>query len=76
MELDIYLHVHLSSLMKQIRERAFCLYFVPYASVSLFKMADAFKITVNDLEQELAHLITKGVLSVRIDSHEQVMVIL
>jgi hypothetical protein len=59
--------------MKQIRERAFVLYFVPYASVSMLKMAIAFKLSVHELEEELAHLITKGILSVRIDSHEQVI---
>jgi len=69
--LDIHLHDHVQSLYDKVRTKALVQYFSPYTSVDMNKMAQAFQVTMVDLEKELSKLIVDGTISARIDSHNK-----
>ncbi|CAM0870445.1 unnamed protein product [Alopecurus aequalis] len=71
--LDIHLHEHLETLYKDIRHKAIIQYTLPFISVDLNTMADAFKTSVSMLEKELAALITDNKITARIDSHNKIL---
>lgn len=71
--LDIHLHEHLETLYKDIRHKAIIQYTLPFLSVDLNTMADAFKTSVSLLEKELAALITENKIQARIDSHNKIL---
>ncbi|XP_051183650.1 COP9 signalosome complex subunit 1 [Lolium perenne] len=71
--LDIHLHEHLETLYKDIRHKAIIQYTLPFISVDLNTMADAFKTSVSMLEKELAALITENKINARIDSHNKIL---
>ncbi|KAJ3192693.1 COP9 signalosome complex subunit 1 [Irineochytrium annulatum] len=71
--LDMYLHVHVDQICKDIRQRALIQYFGPFISVDIKKMAAAFNTTVAELEPELAQLIIGNHIQARIDSHNKVL---
>lgn len=83
LQLDLHLHDHITNLYEKIRSKALVQYFSPYTSVDLNKMAQAFQVSVEDLEKELAKLIMEGerggergssdrvFISARIDSHNK-----
>lgn len=50
-----------------IRSRAVALYFQPFATVKLEKMASAFGWTVDETEQEVVRLIGEGEVKGRVD---------
>ena len=72
LRLDYFLSDHVDTLYERIRVRALCQYFLPFATADLRLMADVFRTTVGDLENELAELIRKGTIKARIDSEKQV----
>lgn len=51
----------------------FCIYYSPYMSADMKKMAAAFNTTVPALENELMQLILDGQIQARIDSHNKVV---
>ncbi|KAM0843289.1 hypothetical protein ACQ4PT_057807 [Festuca glaucescens] len=71
--LDIHLHEHLETLYKDIRHKAIIQYTLPFISVDLNTMADAFKTSVSMLEKELVALITENKINARIDSHNKIL---
>ncbi|KAJ4777339.1 COP9 signalosome complex subunit 1 [Rhynchospora pubera] len=71
--LDIHLHEHVEALYTEIRHKAIIQYTVPFISVDLHNMADAFKTSVGGLEKELEALITNGQIQARIDSHNKIL---
>jgi len=71
LQLDIHLHDHVQSLYEKVRTKALVQYFSPYTSVDMNKMAQAFQVTMSDLEKELSKLIVDGTISARIDSHNK-----
>jgi len=71
LQLDIHLHDHVQSLYEKVRTKALVQYFSPYTSVDMNKMAQAFQVTMPDLEKELSKLIVDGTISARIDSHNK-----
>lgn len=81
LQLDLHLHDHINSLYDRIRSKALVQYFSPYTSVDLNKMAQAFQVSLDDLEKELAKLIMEGenrgdrgdkiFINARIDSHNK-----
>eukprot|EP00727_Mastigamoeba_balamuthi_P011324 m51a1_g6814 hypothetical protein (762) ;mRNA; r:275001-278123 len=73
MLLDPQMHDHIAVLCTRIRERALVQYFSPYASVDLVRMAEAFSTTADDLERELARLISDDLIHARIDSQKRIM---
>ena len=72
LRLDCFLSSHVDKLYDQIRVRALCQYFQPYATADLRLMASVFRTTLRELETELVELIRKGTLRARIDSEKQV----
>ncbi|KAG7018974.1 COP9 signalosome complex subunit 1, partial [Cucurbita argyrosperma subsp. argyrosperma] len=71
--LDIHLHDHVETLYDQIRHKALIQYTLPFVSVDLRMMADAFKTSVAGLEKELETLITNNQIQARIDSHNKIL---
>jgi len=69
--LDLHLHDHVQQLYEKVRTKALVQYFSPYTSVDMNKMAQAFQVTMVDLEKELSKLIVDGTISARIDSHNK-----
>jgi len=74
LQLDIHMHDHIGNLYEKIRNKALKEYFMPYGSVDLKKMADAFQTTVPLLEKEISKLILSGWINARIDSYNQRLV--
>jgi COP9 signalosome complex subunit 1 len=71
LQLDLHLHDHIAALYEKIRNKAIVQYFSPFLSVDLNTMAAAFTTDLAGLEKELSKLITEGVISARIDSHNK-----
>ncbi|KAL5058454.1 hypothetical protein RYX36_030058 [Vicia faba] len=71
--LDIHLHSHVETLYDLIRQKALIQYTLPFVSVDLNMMANAFKTTAAGLQKELGTLITDNQIQARIDSHNKVM---
>ncbi|KAL1498555.1 hypothetical protein AB1Y20_013874 [Prymnesium parvum] len=71
--LDIHLHDHVDGIIKAIQSRAIIQYFSPYVRINMIQMAAAFQFEVNELERNLASLISSGQIEARIDSHHKVL---
>ncbi|KAK8974291.1 hypothetical protein V6N11_034657 [Hibiscus sabdariffa] len=71
--LDIHLYDHVETLYDQIRNKALIQYTLPFVSVDMRMMADAFKTSVAGLEKELEALITDNQIQARIDSHNKIL---
>ncbi|KIP03274.1 hypothetical protein PHLGIDRAFT_77841 [Phlebiopsis gigantea 11061_1 CR5-6] len=65
--LSPHLAPHLHVLTQMIRSRAVALYFQPFATVKLEKMASAFGWNVDETEQEVVRLIGEGEVKGRVD---------
>lgn len=62
--LDIHLHSHVETLYDLIRQKALIQYTLPFVSVDLNMMANAFKTTAAGLQKELGILITDNQIQV------------
>eukprot|EP00803_Ostreobium_quekettii_P008074 evm.model.scf_194.2 EVM.evm.TU.scf_194.2 scf_194:11876-18216(-) len=71
--LDIHLHSHVEGLYQAIRQKALIQYTIPFMSVDLHPMAEAFSVSVSELEKELVSLIMEKRIQARIDSHRKVL---
>lgn len=71
--LDIHLHDHVETLYNDIRHKALIQYTLPFVSVDLNMMANAFKTSVSGLQKELEALITNNQIQARIDSHNKIL---
>ncbi|KMT00204.1 hypothetical protein BVRB_1g020190 [Beta vulgaris subsp. vulgaris] len=71
--LDIHLHDHVETLYNDIRHKALIQYTIPFVSVDLNMMANAFKTSVSGLQKELEALITNNQIQARIDSHNKIL---
>jgi COP9 signalosome complex subunit 1 len=67
MKLDPFLSGHAGQLLNAVRAKAIRQYVSPFVSVDLKKMADVFRTTVDDLERELAQMISRKEIEARID---------
>lgn len=73
LRLDMYLDSHLDNLIQLVREKSMVQYCIPYSVVDMRKMAASFKMSIEDLENDLVGLISKkGKIAARIDSHKKV----
>ena len=73
LRLDVYLASHLAKLTQLVREKAMIQYCLPYSMIDMRKMAKAFDVSLEELENELMHLIgKKDKIHARIDSHQKV----
>lgn len=71
--LNLYLSSHLKAIYRLIRRRAVVQYFTPFAAADIRKMATVFRVTIDELEDELVDLIDSGAISARIDSYNKVL---
>ncbi|EJD51884.1 PCI-domain-containing protein [Auricularia subglabra TFB-10046 SS5] len=71
--LDINLSPHVQELTTLIRNRALVLYFQPFASIRLDRMAMAFGIPADDLEKQVVALIQGGQIKGRVDSQNKIL---
>lgn len=71
--LDLHLSHHVNELHRRIRDRALVLYFQPFASVRLDRMAIAFGMELSDMEASVVRLIEEGLIKARIDSQNKVL---
>ncbi|VDN39790.1 unnamed protein product [Gongylonema pulchrum] len=71
--LNMYLWMHVKQLYQLIRRRAIVQYFTPYATINMNKMALVFRVTVDELEDELVDLISSGEMCARIDSSRKIL---
>jgi len=70
--IDIHLAPHVPELTRLIRNVAVILYFEPFETIRLSRMAAAFGWTVDDLEREVVGLIQGGRIMGRVDSQNKV----
>ena len=69
--LDINLSPHVQELTTLIRNRALVLYFQPFSSIKLERMALAFGLGADELERMIIALIQAGDIQGRIDSQNK-----
>jgi COP9 signalosome complex subunit 1 len=72
---DIYLAKHLPKLMRMVRSRALKQYVSPFSSVDLTRMAEAFRVTPEQLEADLVELILDGQLEAKIDRQSRFLLL-
>jgi len=73
MVIDLYLFPRVDHLLTAIRGKALVQYFSPYSAMDINKMADSFKVPVQEMEQELAVCIGDGHIKAKIDSHNKIV---
>lgn len=73
LSLDVHLHAQVASLCEQIRSKVIVQYFVPFTSVSLRTMAEAFGTDVDSMQAEVAKLIAERQLEAKIDSQRKIL---
>ena len=69
---DIHFGQHVKNLTDLIRSRALVLYFQPFSSIKLERMANAFGWTVQQVEEQVVNLIQAGEIRGRVDSQNKV----
>ncbi|KAI9750111.1 MAG: hypothetical protein M1815_002029 [Lichina confinis] len=72
--LDLHLRGQVGQLLGLIRSKSIIGSFVPYQSVSLASMAQAFVTTEPEMEDELVEMIRQGSLKARIDSQNGLLI--
>jgi len=69
---DIHFGQHVKNLTDLIKSRALVLYFQPFSSIKLERMATAFGWTVQQVEEQVVSLIQAGEIRGRVDSQNKV----
>jgi hypothetical protein len=64
--------VHVNDIAQHIRNTAVVLYFQPFETIRLERMATAFGWTVEEVEKEVVTLIQSGKIQGRVDSQNKV----
>ncbi|KIK91164.1 hypothetical protein PAXRUDRAFT_150114 [Paxillus rubicundulus Ve08.2h10] len=70
---DIHLGVHVNDITQHIRNTAIVLYFQPFETIRLERMAIAFGWTVDEVEKEVVTLIQNGKIQGRVDSQNKIL---
>ncbi|KAG1189835.1 hypothetical protein G6F36_003583 [Rhizopus arrhizus] len=74
LRLDMFMESSLDRLMQLVHEKAIVQYCTPYSNIDMRKMARAFNIDVDTLEDYLVDLIGKNeMMTARIDSHNKIV---
>ncbi|KAJ3982946.1 26S proteasome subunit RPN7-domain-containing protein [Lentinula detonsa] len=71
--IDIHLYPHLSTLNSLTRNRLVSLYFAPFSSIKLDRMAQAFGWSVEETEEYVVGLVRSGDIGGRVDSRAKVL---
>ncbi|EUC61439.1 COP9 signalosome complex subunit 1 [Rhizoctonia solani AG-3 Rhs1AP] len=72
--LDIVLAPHINLLTSLIRDRALILYTTPFTSIRLQRLADAFGLSLSDVEAHIVRLVREGQVKGRVDASEKVLI--
>ncbi|CAE6453797.1 unnamed protein product [Rhizoctonia solani] len=72
--LDIVLAPHITLLTSLIRDRALILYTTPFTSIRLQRLADAFGLSLSDVEAHIVRLVREGQVKGRVDANEKVLI--
>jgi COP9 signalosome complex subunit 1 len=72
--LDLHLSKHVVPLISQITERIIIQYFFPYSSVDMNRMSSQLNLPFIALEKSLSSLISKDIISARIDSQSKTLI--
>lgn len=70
--IDVHLSLHVKFLTDLIRSHALVMYFQPFSSIRLERMATAFGWTLEEVEQQVVNLIQSGEIRGRVDSQNKV----
>ncbi|KAG1170790.1 hypothetical protein G6F70_008944 [Rhizopus microsporus] len=74
LRLDMYMESNVDHLIQLVHEKAIAQYCVPYSIIDMRKMAAAFSIDIETLEEILTDLIGKNkTMAARIDSHNKIV---
>ncbi|RCH83363.1 cop9 signalosome complex subunit [Rhizopus azygosporus] len=74
LRLDMYMESNVDHLIQLVHEKAIAQYCVPYSIIDMRKMATAFSIDIETLEEILTDLIGKNkTMAARIDSHNKIV---
>ena len=68
LNLDIYLSPIMTDLLRSIKDQLFIRYFTPYKTMDMRKMAAKMELSLEDVEDIIAKLISRQLLPARIDS--------
>lgn len=71
---DIHFGQHVKNLTDLIKSRTLVLYFQPFSSIKLERMATAFGWTIQQVEEQVVNLIQAGEIRGRVDSQNKVCV--
>ncbi|KAG7096041.1 hypothetical protein E1B28_006722 [Marasmius oreades] len=71
--IDIHLAPHIETLNSLTRSRLVTLYFTPFSSIKLDRMADAFGWSVEETEEYVVGLIRSGDIKGRVDSQGKIL---
>lgn len=72
--LDIHLQRHVEVIYDLVRSKSIVQYFVPFSTVTLSAMSEAFGTREKEMERELVHMIELGKLEARIDTQNRLVV--
>jgi len=71
--IDLYLKDQSSEILSAVRGKAMVQFFSPFSAMGMDRMANAFGVSVNELESELVTCISQGHINAKIDSHKKVV---
>jgi len=72
--LDIHLQKHVEEIYELIRSKSIVQYFVPFSTVTLGAMSEAFGTKEREMKKELVQMIESGKLDARIDTKNRLVV--
>ena len=67
----MYLYPRVEQILTAIRGKALVQYFSPYSTMDMRKMAEAFEVSVEEMERELSSCIADSHIKAKIDSHSK-----
>jgi len=73
LNLDLYLRDQAADILSAVRGKAMVQFFSPFSAMGMDRMANAFGVTVQELEDELVNCISHGHITAKIDSHKKVL---
>lgn len=72
--IDIHLGIHVNDITQHLRQTAIVLYFQPFETIRLDRMASAFGWSVQEVEREVVALIQSDQIQARVDSQNKVTI--
>jgi len=73
LRIDLYLKDQAAEILSAVRGKAMVQFFSPFSAMGMDRMAEAFGVTIQELESELVNCISSGHIPAQIDSHNKVL---